>query len=138
MEEDAEARATRRRLRVFGGGLMFGLLAEQTVLFAVPLLVYQHSGNVTYSGAAFALDWIPALLMYPFAGLMADLLGGRSLFTNANLARAVCLLVTFAVCWMLPSLTVPALMINGALLSVLMAPIRMAVDRPVYREIEAA
>ncbi|WP_235443015.1 MFS transporter [Caballeronia mineralivorans] len=131
LNEDAEARATRGRLRSFGGGLTFGLLAEQTVLFAVPLLIYQHSGSVTYSGAAFALEWIPALLMYPFAGLMADLLGGRFLFINANLARAACLLITFAVCWMLPSLTVPALMINGALLSILMAPIRMAVEKTV-------
>jgi MFS family permease len=129
--EDAEARATRRRLRSFGGGLIFGLLAEQTVMFAVPLLIYQHSGSVAYSGAAFALEWIPALVMYPFAGLMADLLGGRFLFTNANLARATCLLVTFAVCWGLPSLTVPALMVNGALLSILMAPIRMAVEKTV-------
>ncbi|MFT4510405.1 MFS transporter [Caballeronia sp. 15711] len=129
--EDAEARATRHRLRNFGGGLMFGLLAEQTVLFAVPLLVYQHSGSVGYSGAAFALEWIPALVMYPFAGLMADLLGGRFLFRNANFLRAVCLVITCAACWMLPSLTVPVLMINGALLSVLMAPTRMAVEKTV-------
>lgn len=129
--EDAEARATRHRFCNFGGGLMFGLLAEQTVLFAVPLLVYQHSGSVGYSGAAFALEWIPALVMYPFAGLMADLLGGRFLFRNANFARAVCLVITCAACCMLPSLTVPVLMINGALLSVLMAPTRMAVEKTV-------
>ncbi|AJK47627.1 major facilitator superfamily MFS-1 transporter [Burkholderia plantarii] len=118
-------------MRGFGAGLMFGLLAEQTVMFAVPLLIYQHSGNVAYSGAAFALEWIPALVTYPFAGLMADLLGGRFLFIHANLARAVCLLLSFVVCGSWPALTVPMLMLNGALLSVLMAPIRMAVEKTV-------
>jgi hypothetical protein len=58
-------------------------------------------------------------------------LGGRFLFLNANLARAACLLITLTICGLFPDFTVIALMINGFLLSGLMAPIRMAVEKTV-------
>ena len=32
-------------------GLLLSLIAEQTVLFAVPLLIYERSGSVSWSGA---------------------------------------------------------------------------------------
>ena len=129
----ASGQAQLRSVRWFAFGLMFGLLAEQTVLFAVPLLIYQDTKSVAYSGSAFALEWIPALVAYPFAGLLADRLGGRWLYLRANFARACCLLLTLASCWMAPSYSVIALMINGFLLSALMAPIRMAVEKTVPR-----
>jgi MFS family permease len=119
------------RLRAFAAGLMLGLLAEQTVLFAVPLLIYQHTQSVAWSGVAFAVEWVPALVAYPFAGLMADRLGGRRLFLAANVARASCLLLALLMCWQAPDWTVPALMFNTALLSLLMAPVRMAVEKSV-------
>ncbi|WP_018929552.1 MFS transporter [Pseudomonas umsongensis] len=119
------------RLRRFGAGLLFALLAEQTVLFAVPLMIFQLTGNVRYSGVAFALEWLPALLAYPFAGLLADRFGGRLLFRHANTARAVSLGLTAGVCWYAPMLTVWALIGNGIVLSLLMAPVRMAVEKSV-------
>jgi MFS family permease len=121
----------RWRLRAFAAGLMLGLLAEQTVLFAVPLLIYQSTGSVAWSGVAFAVEWVPALIAYPFAGLMADRLGGRRLFLAANVARASCLLLALLVCWWAPPLALGALMFNTALLSLLMAPVRMAVEKSV-------
>ncbi len=118
-------------LRRFGAGLLCALLAEQTVLFAVPLLIIQITGNVRYSGVAFALEWLPALIAYPFAGLLADRLGGRLLFRGANLARALSLVLTVAVCIQWPAHTVAALIANGVVLSLLMAPVRMAVEKSV-------
>ncbi len=120
-------------MRWFSGGVMCGLIAEHTVLFAVPLLIYQNTKSIAYAGTAFALEWLPALIMYPFAGLLADLLGGRFLFLKANLARAACLLIATLCCWLAPSSTVIVLIINGILLSTLMAPIRMAVEKTVPR-----
>ncbi|NWB99000.1 MFS transporter [Pseudomonas gingeri] len=119
------------RLRRFGAGLLFALLAEQTVLFAVPLMIFQMTGNVSYSGLAFALEWLPALLAYPFAGLLADRFGGRLLFRHANTARALSLAMTVSICWYIPTLTVWALIGNGVVLSLLMAPVRMAVEKSV-------
>ena len=118
-----------RTLRQFGGGLLCALLAEQTVLFAVPLLVYQLSGSVRLSGVVFALEWLPALLAYPFAGLLADRFGGRLLFRQANNARATSLGLTVLLCWYSPGLTLWALALNGIVLSLLMAPVRMAVEK---------
>jgi MFS family permease len=118
-------------LRPFGSGLLFGLVAEQTVLFAVPLLVFQNTGSLFYAGLAFALEWLPALVIYPFAGLLADRVGGRRLFIGANLARAISLLLTLVFCLVLPEHSVTALLVNAVLLSLLVAPIRMAVEKTV-------
>lgn len=118
-------------VRWFGAGLLCALLAEQTVLFAVPLMIYQLTGNVRYSGVAFALEWLPALIAYPFAGLLADRFGGRLLFRSANTARALSLALTLGICWYQPQWMVWALIGNGIVLSVLMAPVRMAVEKSV-------
>lgn len=119
------------RLRWFVGGVFLGLLAEQTVLFAVPLMIYQNTRSISYSGGAFALEWLPAILAYPFAGMLADRLGGRHLFLKANLARTVCLSLTLFFCWLAPSLAIWGLIVNGVFLSVLIAPIRMAIEKTV-------
>lgn len=118
-------------LRRFGAGLLLGLMAEQTVLFAVPLMVYQATGSLRYSGLVFALEWLPALLAYPFAGVLADRVGGRTLLQWANVLRAASLALTVLCCSLAPALTVWALAANGVLLSLLMAPVRMAVERTV-------
>lgn len=131
MSSDAIDVRRERRLRWFAAGLMLGIVAEQTVLFAVPLIIFQETGNVAYSGIAFAVEWVPALMAYPFAGMLADRLGGRRLFLDANAARALCLLIAVAACWAAPAVTIIALMVNSAFLSALMAPIRMSVEKTV-------
>ncbi|WP_245254147.1 MFS transporter [Paraburkholderia sp. LEh10] len=131
MSSDAIDVRRARRLRWFAAGLMLGIVAEQTVMFAVPLIIFQETGSVAYSGIAFAVEWVPALMAYPFAGMLADRLGGRRLFLDANAARALCLLVAVATCWAAPAVTIIALMVNSAFLSALMAPIRMSVEKTV-------
>lgn len=128
---EATAPWGRRQRWGFAGGILFGMVAEQTVLFAVPLMIYQSTRDIRFSGYAFALEWLPALLAYPFAGLLADALGGRQLFMRANLARAACLALAVALCLAAPSMMVWVLMASGVLMSVLMAPIRMAVEKTV-------
>ncbi|WP_084267839.1 MFS transporter [Azohydromonas lata] len=123
------AEPDRRRLHAFGASLMLGLLAEQAVLFAVPLLVFQRTGSVGYAGMAFAVEWLPALLAYPFAGLLADRLGGRRLFLAANTARALVLISAALLCALRPHWTVGVLMAGSGLLSLCMAPVRMAVEK---------
>lgn len=117
--------------RRFAIGLMLGLIAEHTVLFAVPLIIFQDTGSVAYSGIAYAIEWVPALIAYPFAGMLADRVGGRRMFLVANSARCLCLLIAVTACWLAPSTAVPVLMINSAFLSVLIAPIRMSVEKTV-------
>jgi len=131
LSSDAIDARKARRLRWFAAGLMLGIVAEQTVMFAVPLIIYQDTGSVAYSGIAFAVEWVPALMVYPFAGMLADRLGGRWLFLNANAARALCLLIAVAACWATPAVTIVGLMVNSVFLSALMAPIRMSVEKTV-------
>nr|WP_239157844.1 MFS transporter [Streptomyces sp. SID13726] len=118
---------------LFATGVCSGLMADQLVLFAVPLLIYQETGKVSTLGASFAIEWLPALLMYPFAGLLADRDGGVRLFSRGNSGRAVVLLCTVALCLAVPSWTVGLLMANGALLASVMPVVRMSVEKVVPR-----
>ncbi|CAM5249552.1 MFS transporter [Streptomyces xanthochromogenes] len=116
---------------LFAGGVLLGLMAEQVVLFSVPLLIFQDSKELSTLGFAFALEWLPGLIAYPFAGLLADRDGGARLFSRVAAGRAAVLTVVVAVLLLRPSVTTAALMTSGALLSVLVAPVRMSVEKMV-------
>ncbi|MEW2619247.1 MFS transporter [Streptomyces sp. NPDC048106] len=116
---------------LFGTGVLLGLMAEQVVMFAVPLLLFQDTKEVSTLGFAFALEWLPGLIAYPFAGLIADRDGGARLFSLVTGSRAVVLAVVVAVVLTRPGWTTPALMTSGAVLSVLVAPTRMSVEKMV-------
>ncbi|WP_327593925.1 MFS transporter [Streptomyces chartreusis] len=116
---------------LFATGVLLGLIAEQVVLFAVPLLIFQDTGDVSTLGFAFALEWLPGLLAYPFAGLIADRDGGARLFSRVSVGRAAVLGLVVVVVVAQPGWTTAALMTNGALLSILAAPVRMSVEKMV-------
>ncbi|MFZ3497462.1 MFS transporter [Streptomyces sp. 5.8] len=121
----------RTRRGLFGTGVLVGLTAEQVVMFSVPLLIFQETRQVSSLGIAYAVEWLPCLLAYPFAGLIADRDGGPRLFSRANTARAVVITCAVLLCVLRPSWTVPTLMATGALLSTLVAPIRMSIEKVV-------
>ncbi|MDH6124633.1 MFS transporter [Kitasatospora sp. GP82] len=123
--------AERLRRPLFASGVLIGLMAEQLVLFAVPLILFQETRKVSTLGLAFALEWLPAMLAYPFAGLMADRDGGRRLFLRANGARAAILGCVALICLTTPSWSTGALMTNGAVLAALMALVRMSTEKMV-------
>lgn len=112
-------------------GLILSLVAEQTVMFAVPLIIYEQTRSVAMAGFAFALEWVPPILAYPFAGLLADRIGGPRLFRLANLARGSILALALGACLLWPGFTVHILIGTTVLLSVLMAPNRMAVQKTI-------
>jgi MFS family permease len=117
--------------RLCAVGVLLGYVAEQIVLFAVPLLIFQSSQNVSSLGLAYGIEWAPALLAYPFAGLLADRDGGARLFRVVAAGRAAVLVADLIGCLTFPSLVTPILMTSGALISLLMAPGRMAVEKVV-------
>ncbi|MER8047060.1 MFS transporter [Streptomyces sp. NPDC094032] len=119
------------RRGLFGSGVLIGLMAEQVVMFSVPLLIFQHTRQVSSLGVAYAVEWLPCLLAYPFAGLVADRDGGPRLFSRANTARAVVVACAVLLVALRPEWTVPVLMATGALLSTLVAPIRMSIEKVV-------
>ncbi|MFJ7326485.1 MFS transporter [Streptomyces cyaneofuscatus] len=121
----------RSHRRLFGGGVLLGVVAEQIVLFAVPLIIFEETGKVSLLGIAYAVEWLPALLAYPFAGLLADRDGGARLFRWVSAGRAAVLVGALVGCLAAPSLLTPILMASGALLSLLMAPVRMSIEKVV-------
>ncbi|MFE2578640.1 MFS transporter [Streptomyces sp. NPDC059378] len=117
--------------RLFACGVLLGVVAEQMVMFAVPLLIFQDTKEVSALGLAYAIEWLPALLAYPFAGLLADRDGGARLFSVVTAGRAVVLGGALVGCLAAPSLLTPILMTAAPLLSLLMAPVRMSVEKVV-------
>ncbi|WP_405483640.1 MFS transporter [Streptomyces sp. NBC_00009] len=117
--------------RLFACGVLLGVVAEQMVLFAVPLLIFQDTKEVSALGLAYAIEWLPALLAFPFAGLLADRDGGARLFSVVTAGRAVVLGGALVGCLAAPSLLTPILMTAAPLLSLLMAPVRMSVEKVV-------
>ncbi|MET9773205.1 MFS transporter [Streptomyces sp. NPDC006367] len=117
--------------RLFGCGVLLGIVAEQIVLFSVPLLIFEDTKKVSSLGFAYAIEWLPALLAYPFAGLLADRDGGARLFSRVSAGRAAVLCGALVGCLVAPSLLTPILMTAGALLSLLMAPVRMSIEKVV-------
>ncbi|CAA9403182.1 MAG: hypothetical protein AVDCRST_MAG66-1676 [uncultured Pseudonocardia sp.] len=128
---DEQAPASKKHRSLFAFGVLGGLLAEQMVLFAIPLLIYQNTGSLAALGLAYAVEWIPALIAYPFAGLLADRDGGRRLFRRSNTLRGIVLLSVASVVLLVPDLTTTALMVGGGALAVLSAPVRMCIEKMV-------
>ncbi|MER5886128.1 MFS transporter [Streptomyces sp. NPDC001941] len=119
------------RVWLFAIGILVGLMAEQLVLFAVPLLIFQDTGKVSMLGLAYALEWVPYLAAYPIGGVLADRDGGPRLFRLANSGRAAVLGSSVVLCLLQPGWSVPVLMVNGALLTTLVAPVHMAIEKVV-------
>jgi MFS family permease len=112
-------------------GLILSLMAEQTVVFAMPLIIFERTQSVSTAGFAFALEWVPPIIAYPFAGLLADRMGGHRLFKLANLARGSCLGLALICCLFWPDWTVQILIGTTLLMSVLMTPNRMASQKTI-------
>lgn len=71
--------------------------ADQLLVFSVPLIVYTSTRNVSLSGLALFLEWLPRIISLPIAGSVADRLGGWRVYGFADGVRAaVCLCATSA------------------------------------------
>jgi hypothetical protein len=46
-----------RHLFRFLGGRFISAIADQLLMFAIPLIVYQQTKSVLYSGLTFAAEW---------------------------------------------------------------------------------
>lgn len=47
-------------------------LADQFLLFVVPIMVFQFTQSIAWSSFAFALETLPRVMTYPLAGLISD------------------------------------------------------------------
>lgn len=77
------------RDRAFFASLFLMVLADQILLFLVPLVIFQITGNVAWSGLAFFFETLPRYLTFPFAGILCDRMSPILLLRVSRILRAV-------------------------------------------------
>ncbi len=58
--------------RSFLISLFLSKLADQILLFLVPLVVYRLTGSIAWSGAAFFIETLPRYVAFPVCGILCD------------------------------------------------------------------
>lgn len=79
----------RAQHQAFFYSLFLSRLADQVLLFLVPLVIFQTTGSVSWSGIAFALETFPRYLCFPFLGALCDRYSPSKLMRASQLLRAV-------------------------------------------------
>ena len=75
-------------------------LADQIMLFAVPVIVYSQTKSVALSGLAFFIEWLPRVISLPLAGSLSDRLGSRRIYLGADAIRAFSCLIAFGLIYL--------------------------------------
>ncbi|MBH8563568.1 MFS transporter [Nostoc sp. CENA67] len=78
-------------------------LGDQFLLFAVPLIIYKSTQNVSLVGLAFFIEWTPRVLSLPIAGSFSDRLGGKKVYLLADFVRMTVCLSGFLLINLFPS-----------------------------------
>ncbi len=73
----------------FFGSLFLSRLADQILLFLVPLVVFQVTQSVAWSGLAFSLETLPRFLSFPVCGILCDRVSPLRLLRVSQTCRAV-------------------------------------------------
>jgi len=81
------------RDRAFFASMFLTVLADQILLFLVPLVIFQITGNVAWSGLAFFFETLPRYLTFPIAGILCDRISPILLLRISRILRAVACVV---------------------------------------------
>lgn len=69
-------------------------IADGLMVFLIPILVYAETQSLTYSGLAYALWWLPRIVLTPLLGAGIDRWGVRTLSIASDAVKALaCLLL---------------------------------------------
>lgn len=79
------------RLAPFGfyASLFLSRLADQVLLFLVPLVVFQTTQSAAWSGIAFFVETLPRFMAYPICGALCDRLPTLRLLRVSQVVRAL-------------------------------------------------
>nr|WKF58916.1 hypothetical protein HUO10_003418 [Paraburkholderia busanensis] len=75
--------------QAFFGSLFVARLADQILLFLVPLVVFQTTHQVSWSGLAFFIETLPRYLVFPFFGALCDRVSPLRLMRISQAVRAL-------------------------------------------------
>ncbi|WP_186093531.1 MFS transporter [Burkholderia gladioli] len=79
----------RAQHQAFFLSLFLARLADQVLLFLVPLVIFRMTGRVSWSGIAFTLETLPRYLCFPFLGALCDRYSPTRLMRISQVLRAV-------------------------------------------------
>lgn len=65
------------------------LVADGIMIFLIPVIVYAKTADITYSGLAFALWWLPRLVLTPLIGSFIDRVGVRPVSIISDITKIV-------------------------------------------------
>ncbi|MBO0345356.1 MFS transporter [Roseibium limicola] len=84
------------RHKAFFVSLFLTRLADQILLFLVPLVVFQITGSVSWSGLAFFAETLPRYVAFPIAGILCDRHPPYRLLRLSQAMRAVVCIIGIA------------------------------------------
>lgn len=94
--------------------VFFQTFVERLTLFALPIYIYAETQSSKMLGIAVVLEWLPTIVVLPFAGKLVDKLGSKVAMTYASVFRC---LVVFALIVLLSHSSVVALLLLAAIFS---------------------
>jgi MFS family permease len=74
----------------FYGSLLLSRLADQVLLFLVPLVVYQQTGSASWTGMAFFVETLTRFVAFPVCGVLSDRHPPMRLLRQSQALRALC------------------------------------------------
>jgi MFS family permease len=84
----------------FYASMFLSRLADQVLLFLVPLVVFQVTQSAAWAGLAFAVETLPRFVAYPVCGALCDRVAPFRLLRNSQWLRALaCALGAAASAW---------------------------------------
>lgn len=89
------------------------------MLFALPLLIFEVTGEASKSGVAFFFEWMPAVLLMPFLGVLVDRWREQWMYVGGDTLRALVCLSGFALLFVWPRQTFIVLTLLMAMLAIL-------------------
>jgi predicted DCC family thiol-disulfide oxidoreductase YuxK/MFS family permease len=74
--------------QAFFQSLFISRLADQILLFLVPLVIFQITGSVGWSGVAFFFETLPRYVSFPICGALCDRISPLRLLHTSQVCRA--------------------------------------------------
>jgi len=78
------------------GSLFLSRLADQILLFLVPLVIFQLTSDVALSGFAFFVETLPRFIAFPVCGILTDCYSPYRLLSRSQFARFIAVLLALA------------------------------------------
>ncbi|RDY85635.1 MFS transporter [Bacillus amyloliquefaciens] len=107
------------KLILFLGCRFVSTVSEQLLLFAIPLIIFQYTGEASKSGLAFLIEWLPAVLLLPFIGVLVDIYKEKKLYIIGDSLRALVSISGFLLLIYMPSQTFIILSVAASLFAIL-------------------